>query len=436
MKRSTELPTKFHVQVAAAWSIVSKLNHQFARGFAPAFQTFTEGAVMHLVPIAPFLDEIQIGSRLRFGVRGQDGSLLLAKGFIVESQRIQDSLVNRGVFVDMDEFAEEASAVEVIPPTPLQTFISTWGRLHDHMDGFLRAAPSTQVDPLRIMECVSHVISLCDSSRDLLLFLILRHDQTRYKDYGVFHSLHVAATCGLIARRLKWSEDDRHSLVGAALTMNMAMTELQGQLATEGQAPTDEQREHIHRHPLESAARLRQIGITDGKWLAAVEQHHETSTGSGYPGQLKTPTEMSQVLRYIDMFIAKLSARATRLAELPNVAARQLFTQNHGDPLAAVVIKEFGIYPPGCYVKLASGELAIVTRGGAHAHTPVVAALTNADGHTLEEPSRRDTSEPQHAIEEIIGENLVFIRPAWSRLHALSFGHSDCPVADMSRVAI
>ena len=390
---------------------------------------------MHLVPIAPFLHEIQIGARLRFGVRGQDGSLLLARGFIVESQRIQDSLVNRGVFVDMDEFAVEESAVEPTPQTPLQTFISTWGRLHDHMDVFLRS-PATAVDPLRIKECVSHVISLCDSSRDLLLFLILRHDQTRYKDYGVFHSLHVAATCGLIARRLKWNEDDRHSLVGAGLTMNMSITELQGQLAMEGQPPTDEQRQHIHRHPHESAAWLRQIGITDEKGLAAVEQHHETSTGGGYPAQLQTPTEMSQVLRYIDMFIAKLSARATRLAELPNVAARQLFTQNHGDPLAAVVIKEFGIYPPGCYVKLASGELAIVTRGGAHAHTPVVAALTNSDGHTLDEPSRRDTSELQHAIEEIIGENLVFIRPAWSRLHALSFGHSESPVADLSRVAI
>src|ERR1700692_1341051 len=156
----------------------------------------------------------------------------------------------------MDEL--EVTAITFEPPaeTPLQTFIGTWDRLQNNMGGFLRSAP-TQVDAMRISGCVSHVISLCASSRDLLIFLILRHDQTRYKDYGVFHSLHVAATCGLIARRLKWSEDDRYSLVGAGLTMNMSITELQGQLAMEGQAPTDEQREHIHRHPRESAARLR-----------------------------------------------------------------------------------------------------------------------------------------------------------------------------------
>jgi HD-GYP domain-containing protein (c-di-GMP phosphodiesterase class II) len=390
---------------------------------------------MRLVPIATVAREIQVGMPLRFGVRDQDGGLLLAKGFMVQSERTRDGLLARGAFVDMDELEVTASTFEPPSETPLQTFTSTWDRLQNSMGGFLRSTP-TQIDAMRIMECVSHVISLCDSSRDLLLFLILRHDQTRYKDYGVFHSLHVAATCGLIARRLKWSEEDRHSLVGAGLTMNMSITELQGGLAIQRRPLTQEQRQHIHRHPLEAVALLRQLGITDEKWLAAVEQHHETSTGSGYPAQLQTPTEMSQVLRYIDMFIAKLSARATRLAQLPDVAARRLFTQNQGEPLAAVVIKEFGIYPPGCYVKLASGELAIVTRGGAHAHTPVVAALTNSEGYGLVEPSRRDTSKPEHAIKEIVGESEVFVRPSWSRLHALSFGHSERPIADMSRVAI
>ena len=134
---------------------------------------------------------------------------------------------------------------------------------------------------------------------------------------------------------------------------------------------------------------------------------------------------MSQVLRYIDMFTAKLSARATRFAELPNIAARKLFTQNQADPLAAAVIKEFGIYPPGCYVKLVTGETAIVTRGGSNANTPLVAALTNSDGYALVDPVRRDTSNPEHAVSEIIGENAVFVRPSWSKLHALSFGYGE-----------
>lgn len=391
---------------------------------------------MQLVPIATVAHEILTGTPLRFGVRDQDGNMLLARGFMVQSERTREGLLARGVFVDMDELGAAAEAIAPPAETPLQTFIRTWDRLHDSMGMVLRSTAPTQLDAIRIMECACRVISLCESSPSLLIFLILRHDQTRYKDYGVFHSLHVAAVCGLIARRLKWSDDDRFSLVAAGLTMNLAMTELQGGLAIQRQPPTEAQRQTIHGHPLEAAALLRQIGIADEKWLSAIEQHHEIAGGGGYPMQVQTPTVMSQVLRYIDIFIAKLSARATRLAELPNLAARQLFMAHRADPLAAAVIKEFGIYPPGCYVKLASGELAIVTRGGANANTPVVAALTNADGYALVEPVRRDTSKVEHAIQEIVGENEVFVRPSWSRLHALSFGHADRPVADMSHVTI
>jgi len=274
-----------------------------------------------------------------------------------------------------------------------------------------------------IKQCIEQIIQLSDRSPDLLIFLILRHDQTQHDNYGVLHTLHVAAACSLIALRLKWSEAERQSLVGAALTMNHAISDLQGQLASQRrQVLTDEQRELIQLHPAEAAAWLRQLGVVDENWLTAVEQHHETPAGDGYPAHLGNPTAMSQVLRYIDIFVAKLSSRATRLAELPDLAARQLFTENRAAPLAAVVIKEFGIYPPGCYVKLVSGEIAIVTRRGAHANTPMVAALTNGDGYALDEPVRRDTSKPAHAVSEIIGENAVFVRPSWPRLHEMSFG--------------
>jgi HD-GYP domain-containing protein (c-di-GMP phosphodiesterase class II) len=379
---------------------------------------------MNLVSISTVTHEIRIGTPLRFGVRDQDGNLLLAKGFMVASTRTLEGLITRGVFVDMDELEASKKMAETVPETPLEAFISSWERLQANLGSILRAPPE-QTEVARLTECVSRVISLSNSSPDLLIFLILRHDQTRYGNYGVFHSLHVAAVCSLVARRLKWSSEDRQSLIGAGLTMNMSIAELQGRLAIQRQPVTEEQRQQIHRHPFESAALLRQIGITDQKWLAAVEQHHETSAGNGYPAQLATPTAMSQVLRYIDMFTAKLSARATRLAELPDIAARKLFTQNLADPLAAAVIKEFGIYPPGCYVKLATGEIAIVTRCGSNANTPVVAALTNANGYALIEPVRRDTSNPEHAVSEIIGENAVFVRPSWSKLHALSFGYGE-----------
>ena len=381
---------------------------------------------MRLVPISTVIHEIRIGMPLRFNVRDRRGSMLLAEGFMVATERTLDGLIERGVFVDMEEVE---AADKVLPPiTSMETFIESWHDLQTGLRGFL-AGEGVDPDPRFIKRCITQLTQLSDRSPDLLIFLILRYDQSFYSDYGVFHSLQVAAVCSLIAVRLKWSDADRESLMGAALTMNITITDLQGELASQvRQGMTDEQREHMMAHPIEAAALLRQIGITDENWLTAVEQHHEVSDGSGYPAQLGKPSIMSQVLRYIDIFVTKLSSRATRLAELPDLAARQLFLENHADPLAAVVIKEFGIYPPGCYVKLASGEIAIVTRRGPHANTPMVAALTNPDGYALTEPVRRDTAKSEYAVSEIIGENAVFIRPSWTQLHAMSFGSERAPI--------
>jgi hypothetical protein len=39
---------------------------------------------------------------------------------------------------------------------------------------------------------------------------------------------------------------------------------------------------------------------------------------------------------------------------------RQLSREDKGGAISTAIIKEFGIYPPGDYVKLASGEQGLV----------------------------------------------------------------------------
>ena len=85
------------------------------------------------------------------------------------------------------------------------------------------------------------------------------------------------------------------------------------------------------------------------------------------------------------------------------MAARRLFSANPGSPMAAALIKEFGLYPPGCFVKLKSGETGVVVRRGASAHSPQVAAMTDAHGASLTEPVTRDTALPAYAIVSALG---------------------------------
>src|ERR1700731_3655103 len=125
---------------------------------------------MNLVSISTVTHEIRIGTPLRFGVRDQDGNLLLAKGFMVASTRTLEGLITRGVFVDMDELEASKKMAETVPETPLEAFISSWERLQANLGSILRAPPE-QTEVARLTECVSRVISLSNSSPDLLIFL-------------------------------------------------------------------------------------------------------------------------------------------------------------------------------------------------------------------------------------------------------------------------
>jgi HD-GYP domain-containing protein (c-di-GMP phosphodiesterase class II) len=261
------------------------------------------------------------------------------------------------------------------------------------------------------------VHKLSSANPDLLIFLILRHDANRRAAYSITHALHVASVCSMMAERLEWTPAQRHAYIGAALTMNMSIVELQGRLAGQATPPTPAQRQQIHEHPVASANLLRQVGLDDTTWLGAVEQHHEAPGGTGYPNQVAEPSDIALRLRFVDMFTAKLSPRADRASLAPNIAARDLFKENNGHPHVAMLIRELGIYPPGCFVKLASGETAIVVGRRATANAPRVVCITNEQGRPVASPEPRDTSQQEHAVVGTVPEKNVMVRVPWDKLY-------------------
>jgi HD-GYP domain-containing protein (c-di-GMP phosphodiesterase class II) len=368
---------------------------------------------MKLVPLLEVRSQIRSGAPLPWGVRDPHGKLLLGKGHVVTDDDMLNALVERGMFVDAEEV--RAARGEVVE-RPSEGFVTRWKALETRLATVLRA-PDDHLFLQRIGECIAVVSSLGERNADQLIFSIVRHDPDRYAGYGVSHSLHVGALVALLGRRAQWPAAKFESAVGAALTMNLSIVDLQGQLAGRGGRPNPTQMDAIRSHPASSAELLRRAGLVDADWLEAVEQHHEQPGGGGYPRQAATPGEISQVLRYIDIFLAKHAARADRAPVPAQQAARDLFLAAKGDPIAAMLIKEFGIYPPGCFVKLASGEAAIVVRRGANANTPMACALTNRNGDPLADHPRRDTSLPTYAIVSTLSDKSVMVRVPAERLY-------------------
>ncbi|MBI5259581.1 MAG: phosphohydrolase [Burkholderiales bacterium] len=342
--------------------------------------------------------ELKVGTALPFAVRDEHGKLLLARGQVIYSPHQLEVLLTRGLYADQ----EEVKAWREGRPPPVDTsqnrltLFDLWDQALHRLEKLHKSIGEPGF-PQRCDEFVSQCIDLVQRDIDVAIFLAVRQDKKRLPLYGFTHSLHTALVCQLMSHRVGWTPDVTLVLVKAALTMNLPITEVQGRIAAIGRV-TEGQREQLRTHPTRAVELLRAAGVTDAAWLQAIEQHHERVGGGGYPTGTTEVSELAAALRMADVFMARITARADRPAMSAQDAARQMFAETRGHPAAAAIIKEFGIYPPGKVVQLASGEMAVVVRRGSTAHAPVVATFTDKAGMPVVSIQRRDTSLPAYAI--------------------------------------
>ena len=366
-------------------------------------------------------NQVRVGEPLPWGVRDDQGKLLLAQGHVVTTAAQMAAILERGAYVDVEEVkaaAKHGAEAEQQHQRPVNLF-TLWERMLWQLDRLLRSAQDEPGFPQRADELARHIVALTERDADIALYLAVRQDPKRLSIYGLAHAVHCALVCLLMARRMGWDEDKVLTLMKAALTMNIATLDLQGRLAAQGVPPTPGQAAILAEHPSKGAEMLRAAGVDDESWLQAVAQHHERPDGSGYPVHISDPSDMAQALRHVDVFMAKISPRAIRAPLSIQAAARELFAQDRGGQMAAAIIKEFGIYPPGDLVKLKSGEQAVVVRRGASASAPLAASITDRSGMPVVSSIVRDTAKPEFAVTGAISDKGLVLRMPPERLYGL-----------------
>lgn len=361
-------------------------------------------------------EHVQLNKPLPWNVYDAGGTLLLSKGYtLTESQQL-DALFARGMYAQADEVKAHWRGANS-PPRP-QAFdpFWAWSDVQTRLSLLLREHGQTAGFTEKFEQVVQIARRSCEKDPDVGVFVMMQLDLTRY---AVAHSVHCGIVCELIARKLGWSDTERDVLAKAALSMNMGMFELQATLAAQNSPPSDRQRAEIREHPERSRMMLATAGVTDADWLTAVADHHETPDGKGYPCGKQSVGQLSELIRVADIFGAKVSPRAGRCALQPDQAARALFLSMGGNtnPLAAMLIKEIGIYPPGSFVRLANGETAIVVRRGERANTPSVAAFSNPNGVAYVDPVKRNTAKPEYAVSGCVPREKVMVRVNPARLY-------------------
>ncbi len=359
---------------------------------------------MQFAELSQVKDRVKPGAPLPFNVRNADKTLLLARGQRVESQEHLTSLFERGALVDLAELlpaAPGAEARQAIRHASRAELPALWTAALGKVSRLLEQTPDAAFGDT-LIEASGPVQALVERDPDLAIFQVLQQTSNADQHYGTQRSIQTAVTTLLVAQRLAWDSRQAERAFKVALTMNLSMLQLQGELSRQKAPLTPSQREAVHSHPTRSRDMLELAGITDADWLQAVEQHHETEDGTGYPSGCSTVGELASLVRRADVYTSKLAARSSRPALPPDLASRQMFMQDPGHSMTTALVKEFGIYPPGCLVRLVSGELALVVARGPTITAPVVACLTNERGAPLSVPVRRETSAKGSAVHSVV----------------------------------
>jgi HD-GYP domain-containing protein (c-di-GMP phosphodiesterase class II) len=256
-----------------------------------------------------------------------------------------------------------------------------------------------------IVRVIAEQVDINPDDMLLCLFYLSAHEKSLY---SATHSLLVSAISALTAKEvLHWPAEDIALLIRASLTMNIGMATLQDALAQQKVPPDAHQRQAIDRHAQRSVESLTSLGVDDALWLEIVRKHHI---------QVQDPLHVSHkfealvgLIQRADVFAARLAPRATRQPSSNSQAMKAIFfdAKAQMDGAGTALIKAVGIYHPGSYVKLYSGEVAVVIRRGVNTKSPDVAVVLNKQGVPVVDPIHRKTADKAYSIQSAIRHSEI-----------------------------
>ena len=349
------------------------------------------------------LSDIVIGQPLPWDVMDSSGHLLLRAGYIIEEISQAEKLVERGMYVEqkLKNNYSAATAINKEPPSVIQTINLVVNRL----DVLLKEIHKYPDARKRILDLVEMVRNAVKMNEDIALASIQINHASG--SYSTRHCVDAAIISILVADAMGKSDQEIQDITAAALTMNISMRSLQEKLQGLKGELSDDARLKIRQHPVNSIEVLYDAGIEDEKWLLYVLLHHEQEDGSGYPeGRKKDECpQNAKILSLADGYCARISSRGYRKSVLPSIALKDIFIENSSKVdtnLAKYFVKVLGLHPPGTFVRLQNGDVAIISHRGSTPNTNVAYSLVKPNNEVLSNPIKRDTCLEEFKITEAI----------------------------------
>ncbi len=269
-----------------------------------------------------------------------------------------------------------------------EDLLSLWSDLESGLGIILGSPASVQEFEQRVWQYDRWMKNLLKRDTDVGLYLLFQLACNSPVGYSASHALVSAVLCHLIALELKLSQRERDSLVHAAITMNIAMTGLQDQLAGQMDKPSAEQQQAIDAHAAQGVAMLRSLGVGDVLWLETVSRHHEDLLAHGALESMAPALRLARILAVVDRYAAMISPRQSRQGRSAAESLRSIITnaRRQHDEVGHALVRVIGLCPPGTYVRLDNREVAVVIRRSAKPNLPHVAIVINERGALINPP--------------------------------------------------
>ncbi len=254
----------------------------------------------------------------------------------------------------------------------------------------LQDSANADLEPVK--EVAKDVVTemLRDDSKTLSLMDLFLFNSKIYS-----HSLNTLVIFTALAKELNFERDDILA-AGEAVLMHDIGRVIQS-------ADGDDSQSAYRNHPMTGYRHLMKHGGFNEKMLSIVLNHHERYDGKGFPrgiagDKLGIVDQIMIVANVYDLAITDtlhnvkrdFHAAAQMIYQSPNVLVSSEITN--------AFLNVFGIYPPGSYVKLRSGEEGIVREANyLRPFQPLVTLLKDNKGISMPEPLDIDLRELENS---------------------------------------
>jgi HD-GYP domain-containing protein (c-di-GMP phosphodiesterase class II) len=293
-----------------------------------------------------------------------------------------------------------------------EDLLSLWSDLESGLGVILASPESIQEFEQRVWQYDRWMQTLLERDTDVGLYLLFQLATNSSVGYSASHSLVCGVLCHLTATELKLGINERNSLVHAAMTMNIAMTAMQDQLAVQTEKLTVQQLDTIRGHAAKGGLALANMEVSDELWIEIVASHHDENTDKIELRLLPPRKRLVRILRVVDRYAAMISPRKSREGRSATESVRSIMSGNsaYNDEVGHALVRAVGLCPPGTYVRLEDSTLAVVMRRSEKPNLPHVAIVTGAAGEVLAQPRLHRTTKGRPAIQAALAASLVRLR--------------------------